>query len=75
MCPDPVRHPDHPRSAGNDTFAIDVSRTFINTASDSANVPMAKVGPVSGLSSPGRAGGPGEGMEPRRFRLSLHQPC
>src|SRR5581483_8984186 len=50
--------PKSPAMDGMDTFAIDVSNTFMNTASDSAKVPMAKEDPVSGLSSPGRAGGP-----------------
>src|SRR5258708_3107415 len=43
--------------AGSDTFAIDVSRTFMKTASDSATVPIARVVPLSGANSPGRAGG------------------
>ncbi len=45
---------DTPRSPaidGSDTLAIDVSSTFMNVASDSATVPIARVEPCSGLCS------------------------
>src|SRR6266545_1041720 len=37
--------------AGIDTFAIDVSSTFMNVASDSATVPSASIAPESGAGS------------------------
>src|SRR5690348_15717723 len=43
--------PRSPAIAGSDTFAIDVSSTFMNVASDSATVPSASVAPVSGAGS------------------------
>src|SRR5438876_8709372 len=39
--------------AGIDTLAIDVSRTFMNVASDSAIVPSASVTPESGIGATG----------------------
>src|SRR5215831_21237013 len=43
--------------AGSDTLAIDVSRTFMNVASDSATVPSASVAPVSGGGAAGAPSG------------------
>src|SRR5438132_241241 len=42
--------------AGIDTLAIDVSRTFMNVASDSAIVPSASVTPESGIGATGALG-------------------
>src|SRR5581483_12331076 len=47
--------PRSPEMEGIETLAIDVSSTFMNTASDSATVPIASFAPVSGGSSAGRA--------------------
>ncbi|MNV98444.1 hypothetical protein D3C71_1936990 [compost metagenome] len=40
--------PRSPEMVGMDTFAIDVSSTFMNTAVDSAMDPMMRVAPSSG---------------------------
>src|SRR5262245_44022289 len=58
--------PMSPEIAGIDTFAIDVSSTFMNVASDSATVPMMRALPSSGGKAgrggpAGRAGGAGGG--------------
>ena len=46
--------PRSPEMAGIDTLAIEVSSTFMNTASDSASVPSTSCGPCSGGSGAGR---------------------
>ncbi len=43
--------PRSPEIAGIDTFAIDVSSTFMNTASDNASVPRTSGAPCSGGSA------------------------
>jgi hypothetical protein len=51
---------DTPRSpdiAGIDTFAIDVSSTFMNVASDNATEPSTSAPPVSGTGADGFMGG------------------
>src|SRR5258706_14005250 len=51
--------PRSPEIAGIETFAIEVSSTFMNVASDSATVPSTSWLPVSGgdAAARGRAGG------------------
>ncbi len=49
--------PRSPAMAGSDTFAIDVSSTFMKVASDSATVPSASVRPESGAGSPAEPAG------------------
>ena len=43
-----VLTPKSPEMAGSDTFAMEVSSTFMNVAVDSARVPRARALPVSG---------------------------
>src|SRR5262245_49996404 len=56
--------PRSPEMAGIDTLAIDVSSTFMNTASDSTTVPIARSAPFSGAGvgalAAGAAGGAGK---------------
>jgi hypothetical protein len=56
--------------AGMETLAIDDSSTFMNTASESATVPMISLPPVSGGSGcdGGRAGVAGFGELMKAFR-------
>ena len=49
--------PRSPAMAGSDTFAIDVSSTFMKVASDSATVPTASCAPLSGGGGAGGAAG------------------
>src|SRR5262245_21615304 len=62
--------PRSPAIAGIDTFAIDVSSTFMNVASDTTRVPSARVPPVSGgcAASVGSAIAAAAGSEHRRVR-------
>src|SRR5512133_305452 len=47
--------PRSPAMAGSDTFAIDVSSTFMNVAADSAMVPQTRAAPSSGWGCMGAA--------------------
>src|SRR4051794_18027323 len=49
--------PRSPEIAGMDTFAIDVSSTFMNVASDSAIVPIVRALPVNGAKGGACRGG------------------
>ena len=57
--------PRSPAIAGSATLAIEVSRTFMNTAADRHSVPQTREAPVSGAwpAVVGRLGGGGAGVD------------